>query len=137
MNTQCLNNPTVYPADPNAGGTDTPCGGSNQPSYGDLLHLFMSPAQIASSSHLGECKAILTAMANYVAFLFDTGDMVTSLLAESALTFASSSHPDPWASLLVPHLKAAGETTGQYWNWCLSGLSEGDFELLQIAPGSF
>ena len=39
VNTNCLNNPTVYPADQNASGTDQSCGVSGPPSYGDMIHL--------------------------------------------------------------------------------------------------
>lgn len=135
MNTQCLNNPSVYPADRSNGGTDQSCGGSGPPSYGDLIHLLWTPAQIAASAYSSECKTILTALATYGAFAKDTGNLGLSITAQSALSFTALGLPDPWTTTIVPHLRAAGDASGSTWSSCLNRLSASSFELLQIPAG--
>lgn len=137
MNTSCLNNPTVYPADTLAGGTDTSCGWSGSPSYGNLVHLTLTPSQIAATNHSTECKAVLTALSTYGAYTYDTGNQGISLVAQSTLSYTSIGKSSPWASTIVPHFIAAGESSGNYWGSCLNGLSAANFELIQIAAGSY
>jgi hypothetical protein len=134
LNTQCLNNPSVYPADTSSG-TDASCGWTGAPSYGDLVHLTMTPAQIAATSHSAECKTILTALATYGAYTFDTGGLGLSLLTQSALSYTALGKSNPWSGTIVPHFDAAGESSGNYWYSCLNGLGAYNFELLQIAAG--
>lgn len=135
LNTQCLNNPTVYPAD-TASGADTQCGWTGPPSYGNLVHLTMSPSQIAATNHSAECKTILTALATYGAYTYDTGGLGLSLLTQSTLSYTALGKSSPWATTIVPHFAAAGEATGGYWNSCLNGLGANNFELLKIVPGA-
>jgi hypothetical protein len=137
MNTQCLNNPTVYPADTNASGTDKSCGGSGSPSYGHLVHLTMTAAQIAATNHSAECKTILNALATYGAYTYDTGNLGLSLVTQSTLSYTALGQSSPWATTIVPHFDAAGEASGNSWKSCLNGLSSSNFELVQISSGSY
>jgi hypothetical protein len=136
MNTWCLNNPTVYPSDLAASGTDQGCGGSGAPAYGDLVHLLWTPAQIASSAYSTECKTILTALATYGAYTKDTGSDGLSLSIQGARAYTSLGLPDPLDTTILPHLRAAGDATGQWWSSCLNRLKAADLELLQIPSGS-
>jgi hypothetical protein len=136
MNTWCLNEPTVYPADLHAGVTDQPCGGSGAPSYGDLVHLLWTPAQIASSAYSAECKTILTALATYGAYTKDTGSDGLSLSIQGARAYTSLGLPDPLDGTILPHLLAAGDANGHWWASCLNRLAPSDLELLQITSGS-
>jgi hypothetical protein len=137
MNTSCLNEPTVYPADTRAGGTDKSCGWSGAPSYGNLVHLTMTASQIAATNHSAECKTVLNALATYGAYTYDTGNQGLSLVAQSTLSYTALGISSPWATTIVPHFDAAGEASGSYWKSCLDGLSSADFELVQIPAGSY
>ena len=142
INTECLNNPAVYPADPNDGGTDTSCGGSGPPSYGDMVHLLWTPAQIASSAYSAECKTILTAFATYGAYTRDTGGLGLSFDKQASSSYTSLGLADPWITTIVPHMVAAGDaqifsSTGGFWDSCLGRLSASDLELIQIQAGSY
>ena len=137
MATRCLNSPTVYPADLAAGGTDTSCGWSGAPSYGDMVHLVWSASQIAASNHSSECKAVLTALATYGAYTYDTGSTGLSLITQSTLSYSALGQSSPWTTTVLPDIQAAGEANGTYWNSCFDGLSSADFELIQIPAGSF
>jgi hypothetical protein len=85
LDTNCLNNPTVYPADQHANGTDESCGTTGPPSYGDMVHLLWTPSQIAASSYSAECKTVLTALSTYGAYTFDTGNFGLALLTQHQL----------------------------------------------------
>lgn len=137
VNTACLNNPTVYPADPNNGGSDAGCGGSGGPSYGQMMHLLMSSSQIAATNHSAECKTILTALATYGAYTYDTGNPGLSLVTENALSQSAVGKSSPWVTKILPDMDAAGEASGSYWNSCLNGLSAANFELIQIPAGGY
>jgi len=137
MVARCLNDPTVYPADQHTSGTDASCGDTGPPSYGDLVHLKWSAAQIASSSYSPECKIILTAMATYGAYTFDTGNNGIGILTQHPLSYTSIGQANPWATTILPDLVAAGDGKGTYWNSCLNRLTASDFELLQIPAGSY
>lgn len=137
VNTNCLNNPTVYPADQNASGTDQSCGVSGPPSYGDMIHLLWTPAQIASSGYSAECKTVLTALATYGAYTYDTGNGGLALLTQHQLSYTAVGQPSPWTSKIIPDLQASGDAAGTYWHSCLNRLSASDFELLQIKAGSY
>jgi hypothetical protein len=137
MNTQCLNNPTVFPADASSSGTDASCGWNGAPSYGNLVHLTMSASQIAATNHSAECKTVLTALATYGAYTYDTGSLGLSLVAQSTLSYSAIGKSSPWTSTIIPHFSAAGESNGTYWNSCLNGLNAGNFELIQIPAGSY
>jgi hypothetical protein len=136
MNSVCLNNPTVYPSDTAAGGTDQSCGGNGAPAYGDLVHLLWTPAQIASSAYSNECKTILTALATYGAYMKDTGSDGLSLSVNASLAFTALGQTDPFATTILPHLRASGDANGTYWASCLNRLAASDLELLQITSGS-
>jgi hypothetical protein len=137
MNTTCLNNPSVYPADLSAGGTDKSCGWTGAPSYGNLIHLTLSASQIAATSHSAECKTILTALANYGAYTYDTGNQGLSLVTQSTLSYSAIGKSSPWTTTILPHFAAAGEAYGTYWKGCFSGLNSSNFELIQVASGSY
>jgi ribonuclease HI len=137
LDAACLNEPTVYPADTKAGGTDRSCGGYGSPSYGQVLHLTLSASQIAATNHSAECKTVLTALATYGAYTYDTGSTGLSLITESTLSYSALGKTSPWTTTILPHLQAAGEANGTYWNSCLSGLSASNFELVQIPAGSY
>lgn len=137
MITSCLNNPTVYPADQQTGGTDAGCGVTGPPSYGDLVHLLWTPAQIAASPYSSECRTVLTALATYGAYTNDTGNQGLSLLTQHQLSYTALGQPSPWSSTLLPDLAASGDASGTSWHSCLNRLSASDFELLQITPGSY
>jgi len=137
INTNCLNNPTVYPADQNANGTDESCGGTGAPSYGDMVHLLWTPSQIAASAYSAECKTVLTALATYGAYTYDTGNYGLALLAQHQLSYTAIGQPSPWATTIIPDLAAAGDASGTSWHSCLNRLSASDFELLQIKAGSY
>lgn len=137
MNTNCLNNPTVYPADQNANGTDETCGDTGPPSYGDLVHLLWTPAQISQSSYSAECKTVLTALSTYGAYTFDTGNYGLALLTQHELSYTAVGQRSPWSTTILPDLNTAGDGSGTAWHSCLNRLSVADFELLQIKAGSY
>jgi hypothetical protein len=137
LNTNCLNNPTVYPADQNANGTDESCGGTGPPSYGDMVHLLWTPAQISASPYSAECKTVLTALATYGAYTYDTGNYGLALLTQHQLSYTAIGKVSPWATTIIPDLVASGDATGTSWDSCLNRLSASDFELLQIKAGSY
>lgn len=137
INTNCLNDPTVYPADQNAGGTDESCGGTGPPSYGNMVHLLWTPSQIASSAYSLECKTVLTALATYGAYTYDTGNGGLALLAQHQLSYTAVGQTSPWADRIIPDLQASGDASGTYWQSCLNRLSAADFELLQIKAGNY
>jgi len=137
LNTNCLNNPTVYPADQHANGTDESCGGSGPPSYGDMVHLLWTPAQIAASPYSAECKTVLTALATYGAYTYDTGNYGLALLTQHQFSYTLVGKTNPWASTIIPDLQAAGDASGSYWHSCFNRLSASDFELIQIPSGSY
>jgi hypothetical protein len=137
LNTNCLNNPTVYPADQNANGTDESCGGTGPPSYGDMVHLLWTPAQIAASSYSAECKTVLTALATYGAYTYDTGNYGLALLTQHQLSYTAIGQVSPWATTIIPDLVAAGDGDGTAWHSCLNRLNGSDFELVQITTGSY
>ncbi len=137
LNTNCLNNPTVYPADQDANGTDESCGGTGPPSYGNLIQLQWSAAQIAASPYSAECKTVLTALATYGAYTYDTGNGGLALLAQHQLSYTAIGQASPWANAIIPDLQASGDATGTAWQSCFNRLSASDFELLQISPGNY
>ena len=137
LNTKCLNNPTVYPADQNNAGTDSACGGSNPPHYGNLVHLLWTPSQISASPYSAECKTVLTAFATYGAYLYDTGNPGLSLVAQGAQSYTAVGNNNPWETTILPHLKAAGDANGTFWSSCLNHLTAADFEMLQIAAAAY
>jgi len=137
LNTNCLNNPTVYPADQHANGTDESCGATGPPSYGDMVHLLWNPAQISASSYSPECKTVLTALATYGAYTFDTGNYGLALLTQHQLSYTAVGQVSPWATTIIPDLKAAGDANGTAWQSCFNHLSPSDFELIQINPGTY
>jgi hypothetical protein len=133
----CLNNPTVYPADQHANGTDESCGGTGPPSYGDMIHLLWTPAQISASSYSAECKTVLTALSTYGAYTFDTGNGGLALLTQHQLSYTAIGQVSPWATTIIPDLITAGDAKGTSWQSCFNHLSASDFELIQIQPGSY
>jgi hypothetical protein len=137
LNTSCLNNPTVYPADQNANGTDSSCGATGPPSYGDMIHLLWTPAQISASSYSAECKTVLTALATYGAYTYDTGNYGLALLTQHQLSYTAVGQVSPWATTIIPDLKAAGDANGTAWQSCFNHLSASDFELIQIKAGTY
>jgi hypothetical protein len=137
LNVPCLNDPTVYPADTQAGGSDESCGGNGPPAYGDLLHLTWTPARIAASAYSAECKTVLTALATYGAYTYDTGNTPgIELQSESSLAFTALGLADPWATIRT-NMRAAGDSDGTNWSSCLNRLRASDFELLQIPAGNY
>jgi hypothetical protein len=137
LNTNCLNNPTVYPADQHANGTDESCGGTGPPSYGDMIHLLWTPSQIAASSYSTECKTVLTALATYGAYTYDTGNFGLALLTQHQLSYTAVGQVSPWATTIIPDLIAAGDGKGTTWQSCFNHLSASDFELIQIQAGTY
>jgi hypothetical protein len=133
----CLNNPTIYPADQNTSGSDKVCTDAAAPPYGALVHLLWSPSRIAASPYSAECKTILTALATYGAYTNDTGNAGLALLVQHQLSYTAIGKDSPWASTILPHLAASGDSSGTYWQSCLNRLSASDFELLQIKAGSY
>ena len=136
MLTSCLNDPTVYPADQTSG-TDAGCGSKGAPSYGNLVHLLWSPAQIAASGYSAECKTVLTALATYGAYTSDTGNGGLALVTQHAYSYTALGKPNPWQTTILPGLTAAGDASGTYWQSCLNRLKASDLELLQIPAGSY
>lgn len=137
LDTNCLNNPTVYPADQHANGTDESCGGTGPPSYGDMIHLLWTPSQIAASSYSTECKTVLTALSTYGAYTFDTGNFGLALLTQHQLSYTAVGQVSPWATTIIPDLIASGDGKGTTWQSCFNHLSSSDFELIQIEPGTY
>jgi hypothetical protein len=135
--TKCLNNPTVYPADQNTSGTDQACTDPNAPAYGDLAHLLWTPSQIAASPYSAECKTVLTALATYGAYTFDTGADGLGLLTQHALSYTAIGQPNPWSSTILPELTASGDASGTVWHSCLNRLSASDFEIIQIKAETY
>jgi hypothetical protein len=135
--TNCLNNPTVYPADQHANGTDESCGGTGPPSYGDMVHLLWTPAQISASSYSAECKTVLTALSTYGAYTFDTGNFGLALLTQHQLSYTAVGQVSPWATTIIPDLITAGDGKGTTWQSCFNHLSASDFELIQVPAGSY
>jgi hypothetical protein len=136
MLANCLNDPTVFPADQHSG-TDSPCGGAGPPSYGNLIHLLWTPDQIAASGYSTECRTILTALATYGAYTVDTGNGGLALLTQHQYSYTAIGEANPWQTSILPDLVVAGDASGTYWNSCLNRLGSSDFEILQIAPGSY
>jgi hypothetical protein len=135
MNTSCLNNPMVYPADTTFGSDQTCDSSTNPPHYGNLMHLLWTPAHIASSSYSAPCKVILTALANYGAYLNDTGNNGLQLNTASDLSYTANpatAGQDPWPGI-QSQLNSAGDGSGSNWNSCLNRLQSSDLELIQIA----
>jgi hypothetical protein len=138
LNSSCANGKNIFPAD-TTGVTDSACygGGSGPPHYGDAFQLNWPPAKIAASSHSTECKAILTAMATYGAFIADTGDygQTIDVVSEQAYTSdPSEMGQDPYPQLLAD-LRAAGDADSSgNWNDCFQGLSANDFNLVELTP---
>jgi hypothetical protein len=137
LDTNCLNNPTVYPADQHANGTDESCGVTGPPSYGDMIHLLWTPSQIAASSYSAECKTVLTALSTYGAYTYDTGNYGLALLAQHQLSYTAIGQVSPWQTTILPDLKAAGDASGTTWQSCFNHLSASDFELIQIKAGTY
>lgn len=135
--TNCLNDPTVYPAD-QASGSDQSCGGTGAPSYGNLVHLTWTADQISASSYSPECKTVLTALSSYGAYAFDTGNGGLAVLTQHQFSYTATGQPsNPWTKTILPDLAAAGDASGTSWSSCLNHLSSSDFELLQIQSGSY
>jgi hypothetical protein len=133
LNTSCLSSPNVYPADQNNGGSDANCGGTAH--YGSLVHLLWTPAQIASSAYSSSCKVVLTALATYGAYTYDTGNGGLELATVGSGTFTGTTNP--WTATVIPNMQAAGDASGGSWKSCLNRLSASDFELLAIKAGSY
>ena len=134
--THCLNDPTVFPADQHSG-TDSSCGGSGAPSYGNLIHLLWTPQQIASSGYSPECQTVLTALSTYGAYTVDTGNGGLALLTQHQYSYTATGNTNPWTTKILPDLITAGDASGTYWNSCLNRLGPADFEILQIPAGSY
>jgi len=102
-----------------------------------MAHLLWTPAQISASPYSAECKTVLTALATYGAYTYDTGNYGLALLAQHQLSYTAVGKVSPWATTIIPDLVAAGDATGTYWDSCLNRLSASDFELLQLKAGSY
>lgn len=132
LNVSCLNNPSVYPAD-TQNGTDTSCDGSTSPPhYGNAIHLNWSAAQIAGSAYSAPCKTILAALADYGAYMSDTGDAGVVIDVEAERAYTSVGAVDPYPAIEA-QLNAAGDANGGKWNSCFNRLKSSDFEMLQLA----
>jgi hypothetical protein len=138
LNSVCLNSPDVYPAD-NRVGTDKSCDGTmSYPHYGDaIMYVGATDAEIAASSHSAACKAVLTAMHDYGAYFSDTGDNVTRLDVISADAYTS----DPgemganlWPSVYADLAAAGDGDSSGNWTSCMNGLSNTDFDLVELTP---
>jgi hypothetical protein len=132
FDTHCLNNPSVYPAEPNNGGSDFSCGTSGPPVYGTLVHLLWTPTQIANSAYSAPCKTVLTALATYGAYIKDTGNTQISMQADGSLEYTSLGLSDPWTTTIIPQMVAAGDASGTNWKSCLNRVSASDVEMLAI-----
>jgi hypothetical protein len=137
LNTRCLNNPSLFPADQSVG-TDTSCDNSrNPPHYGNLVHLLWSSSQIAHSAYSAPCKAVLTALATYGAYLDGTGNNGLQLSVQNELSYtaiASAKSQDPWPRIYSEIAAAGDGIYGQGNNWysCMNRLQSSDFELLEL-----
>jgi hypothetical protein len=135
LNVRCLNDPMLYPADTTFGSDKTCDKTMNPPHYGNLVHLLWSPAQIASSAYSAPCKAILTALATYGAYLDDTGNNGLQINTQGELSYTanpSSAAYDPWPDIQSA-LNSSGDGSDNRWNSCLNRLGAGDFELVALA----
>ncbi len=138
LNANCANDPMIYPAN-DTSKSDATCysGGSGPPHYGDAFQLNWSPAKIAASAHSKECKAVLTAMATYGAFISDTGAYGTVWDFEGTDPYTvdpDEMGPNPWPTILGD-LQAAGDADGSgNWNFCFNGLGPADFNLVELTP---
>jgi hypothetical protein len=151
----CANVGMMYPAD-NRSNTDGACangagngpsGSSGSPHYGSIFQLSWSDAKIASSAYSKECKAVLTAMAHYGAYISDTADEGTAMQIEGDEPYVSDAlemGPDPWPAVLSD-LQAAGDASGggygsATWNYCFTTthgkLGPADFNLVELKPPS-
>jgi hypothetical protein len=138
LNANCANGQNIYPAD-NTGVTDTACfgGGLGSPHYGDAFVLNWTPAKIAASSHSVECKAMLTAMATYGAYISDTGDdgSMVDIVSEYAYTAdPTEMGPDPYPQILRDMQAAGDADSGGNWTYCFGGLTASDFNLVELTP---
>jgi hypothetical protein len=134
MNSECLNNPTVYPADTSTGGTDQACpgGGSNPPHYGNLMHLLSTSNEASAyASASSYCKTIMTALMTYGAYLYDTGNGGLEIGAVSGYEYTAQSMTDPWTAINAA-MSAAGDNAT-----CLNKLQASDFELLAIPNSGY
>jgi hypothetical protein len=132
LNSNCLSNPNVYPADQNNGGSDQTCSGA--PHYGSLVHLTWTPTQIASSAYSNSCKTILTALATYGAYLYDTGNGGLELASVGSGTFTGTTNQ--WAPVIAD-MQSAGDSSGGDWRSCLNRLSASNFEVLTLKSGAY
>ncbi|HLI60903.1 MAG TPA: hypothetical protein VKV21_14675 [Solirubrobacteraceae bacterium] len=90
---------------PATGGWGQACGQgvaedpSTAPELGQLLRLDMTPAQIAASGAPAWEQTIMTALADYGAYIEDTGGLARqmSLIAESPSSWTDLGRPDQWA----------------------------------------
>lgn len=131
----CLNNPSVYPAN-TLTGTDQACNGSsNPPHYGNLVHLQWSSGQIQNSSYSAPCKVVLTALATYGAYLEDTGNNGLQINTVGDLSYTqnpATAGANPWPAI-QSKINSAGDGFSDRWYSCLQRLRSSDFELLQVA----
>ena len=145
MGTGCLNNPTVFPADQNANGTDYPCGYANAPSYGDLVVL--KSTVTIPTAYSPECKVILKALQTYGAYLGDTGQSQTpqiQILTMPKLVYTANPTPttNGWDPV-VADMQTYGDVSynsglNDYsWSSCLQRLTWNDFNLYAITPGQY
>ena len=120
----CADNPAVYPAI--LSNTDSACNTPNSPYYGMHLQLAMSDAEISALNTSPYEKTILTALAHYGAYVYDTGNpQGAGYLAASYLTYTTQGLPDPWRSTILPALKNDGLATGSGDYWQLAPLFGG------------
>lgn len=137
MTTSCLANPTIYPADTNNGGSDSICGqgqsaqypSANQPQYGSLIHLKLTPAQIEASGANYGCQVVLIALNKYGAYMTDT-DAVWGFSVNAENDGVYNVDPtNPWQDMAELRVFTP---SGATWTQCLAGLTASDFEVISI-----
>ena len=145
LNTQCLNNPTLYPMDLSNGGTDQACTGITKEAnpaaqYGQLVHFLKSPTDLIPYGISNECKTILNALYVYGAYTYDTGAQGISIAVQSQLSYSALGYTgaaNPW-NLIINHMITGGDVTSYtYFASCFQLFHASDFELLQIPTGSY
>ena len=134
MTAECLNEPTVYPAD-TTGKTDMPCNNSRTPPhYGNLVHLITPLSELHARGYSAPCMVVLAALQKYGAYLIDTGNLGLSFDAESEASYTSDPQTEaqnPWPQIQA-QMNEAGDGNGTKWQDCLQRLTADDMELLQI-----
>jgi hypothetical protein len=135
--------PQLYPSF--GSGSDARCP-DTELTYGALVHLTLSPSQIAATGASQYCRYILTALETYGMYVTDnTGNPYgASLEMQSPAVYTQSGQTDYITKTVEPSLLGGGDASGSVdsypngtshfgWSTCLNRVwNSGDWEVLHI-----